>query len=332
MGKVIENFFGGVTRTTEMFEGTKGSVIENFFAGQNRETSHDYGNLPKPDVSITPIAAAVTMVVGQVLTFSELFKVVGATAADFDVVSGTPANVSWDDATGATAVKAGASTITATGKTGGVADGLSAAVSSTVVAALAWGTHPASGTIGTAVGFTFTGGIPLVDGNKYKVIVLKPDGTEHDNSNQTATTYSLVTSAGDAVGSYTVMVFDKGVKQGTTDPVDGGSKISQAVTMAAAPKVFKIANGTATVTGGNAVALVAADGMKTILATDSSDAAVPGAAATLKTAGDSTKMTVALNADGKTVELTPVAGQTGPVIIQIKATGYTTKEITVTLS
>lgn len=332
MGQIKENFFGCVTRTTEVFEGTKGAVKENFFGGVTRETDHDYGNLPQPNVSITPVAAAITMVVGDVLTFSQLYKVVGATPADFGVVSNTPANVSWADATGATALKAGTATLTATGKTGGVADGLSAVVNATVVAALAWGTHPTSGTVGTAVGFTFDGGIPSVDGNKYKVIVLKPDGTEHDNVNQTTKTYSLTTTAGDTTGNYTVMVFDKGVKSGTTDPVDGGSKISQVVAMAAAPKAFKVVNGTATITGGNSVALTSADGMKTIIATDSADAVVPGAAVSLKTSGDSTKLGVAMNADGKTVEMTPVAAATGSVIIQIKATGYTTKEITVNLS
>ena len=332
MGQQIENFFGGVTRTTEVFEGTKGTVVENFFGGVTRETSWDYGNPPAPSVSITPVAAAITIVVGDKKTFAELFTVIGATDADFDVVSGTPANVSWTSATGAEALKAGTSTLTATGKTGGVADGLSAVVNATVVAALAWGTHPASGTLGAAVNFTFTGGVPSVDGNKYQIIVTKPDGTEHDNVTQTAKTYAMNTVAGDAAGNYTVMVFDKGVKSGTTDPADGGAKISQVVAMAAAPKTFKIANGTATVTGGNAVSLTSADGMKTIIVTDSADAAVTGATAALKTAGDSTKLGVAFNADGKTVELTPVAAATGDVIIQIKATGYTTKEITVTLS
>ena len=52
MGQIKENFFGGVTRTTEVFEGTKGAVKENFFGGVTRETDHDYGNLPQPNVSI----------------------------------------------------------------------------------------------------------------------------------------------------------------------------------------------------------------------------------------------------------------------------------------
>lgn len=241
MGTITENFFGGVSRTTEVINGTSGSITENFFGDKSQNSSWDYGNPQAPAVSISPVAAAITLAVGDKKTFADLFDVTGADESDFDVASGTPANVKWTPATGAEALKAGTSTLTATGKTGGVADGLSAVVNATVVAALAWGVHPASGTIGTSVNFTFTGGIPSVDGDKYQVIVLKPDGTEHDNVNQTAKTYALNTAAGDSTGNYTVMIFDKGVKGGTTDPVDGGAKISQVVAIAAAP--VKTVNG-----------------------------------------------------------------------------------------
>lgn len=102
---------------------------------------------------------------------------------------------------------------------------------------------------------------------------------------------------------------------------------------APAPKTFKVGSGTATVTGGNAVALTAADGVKNIKVTDSADAAVSGLAATLVTSGDSTKLAVAVDAtDKKLVNLTPVAGQTGDVKVKIAASGYADLTITVTLS
>ena len=113
-----------------------------------------------------------------------------------------------------------------------------------------------------------------------------------------------------------------------------GAEVSATITAAAAPatpKTLKLADGTATIAA-KAVALTAADGVKTILVTDSADAKVPGLAADLETAGDSTKLAVTLDADGKTVKLTPVAGQTGDVNITLTATGYTTETVVVKIN
>jgi hypothetical protein len=233
MQKTTFHWFGGATTEVSQDQSVRANETYHWANGVTSQVQNDFGNPATPPASISPISAAITLAVGDIKTFDELYTITGTTSADYDVVSGTPATATWGDTTGLTSVKAGTTKVTATGKAGSAADGLSADVDVTVASAL---------------------------------------------------------------------------------------------------NTFKIANGTATVTSGNAVALVAADGMKTIIATDSADAAVAGATATLKTSGDSTKMTVAMNADGKTVEMTPVAGQTGPVVIQIKATGYTTKEITVTLS
>lgn len=101
----------------------------------------------------------------------------------------------------------------------------------------------------------------------------------------------------------------------------------------AATTEFKTADGTATLTEyGTAVALVASAGMKTIIATDDADAPVAGAAVALVVASDSSKLGVALNADGKTVEMTPVAGAKGKVWFKITAAGYKDLAIAVTLS
>lgn len=183
---------------------------------------------------------------------------------------------------------------------------------------LAWNLHPTTGTIGTDVTYSWKDGAA-----PYNVVVTNPAGTEHDNVNlPTATTYKLTTVAGDAAGKYNVTVNDA-----------GGKSITQDVTMsAAALKTFKVVDGTATGYSAGAIALTSADGMKTLIATDSADAAVAGLSVALTTAGDSTKLGVALNADGKTIEMTPVAAATGAVKFKLTATGYTTLEITATLS
>lgn len=235
MQKTTFHWFGGATTEVSQDQSMRANETYHWANGVTSQVQNDFGNTAAPPASISPIAAAITLAVGEIKTFDELYTITGTTSDDYDVVSDTPATATWGDTTGLTSVKAGTTKVTATGKAGSAADGLSADVDVTVVAALAWGSHPASGTLGTNVNYNFTGGIPLVNGDSYQIIVTKPDGTEHDNVTQTAKTYAMVTAESDAAGTYTVMVFDKGVKPGTTDPVDGGAKISQEVTMAAAP-------------------------------------------------------------------------------------------------
>ncbi len=95
-----------------------------------------------------------------------------------------------------------------------------------------------------------------------------------------------------------------------------------------APKAIHVTDGTATVAG-DATTIVADDGMKTVIVKGDADSTIPGLSAE---SSDSTKLTVAINADGTTAELTPVSGQTGSVTVTFKAAGYTNSVLTVTLS
>lgn len=69
---------------------------------------------------------------------------------------------------------------------------------------LGWGTHPVNGIQDTDYNFSWSGG-----NSPYGVIVLRPDGSEHDNKTPTAdTSYTLRVETGNPVGDYTVKVTD----------------------------------------------------------------------------------------------------------------------------
>ena len=90
--------------------------------------------------------------------------------------------------------------------------------------ALAWGSHPSSGSAGTDVPFTWSGGDISVNPNAYNIVVEK-GGVEVVNLTQaTPLTYNLNQPAGD----YIVHVYDKGGKSDTT-----AAHIQQAITLAA---------------------------------------------------------------------------------------------------
>ncbi|EIP9221085.1 hypothetical protein LT875_002532 [Salmonella enterica] len=108
--------------------------------------------------------------------------------------------------------------------------------------------------------------------------------------------------------------------------------VTIAAAAAAPKKTFKVVDGTATGYAAKKVSLTAADGMKTLTVTDDKDAAVTGVVVALTTAADSSKLGVALNSDGKTIELTPVTGETGDVKFKITHADYTALEITATLA
>ena len=69
---------------------------------------------------------------------------------------------------------------------------------------LAWVNHPANGIQDTDYNFSWDGGK-----SPYGVIVLRPDGTEHDNKPpSTDNNYALRVETGNAVGDYTIKVTD----------------------------------------------------------------------------------------------------------------------------
>ncbi|MFW3388435.1 UNVERIFIED_CONTAM: hypothetical protein RF648_20830, partial [Kocuria sp. CPCC 205274] len=78
---------------------------------------------------------------------------------------------------------------------------------------LAWNAHPATGTIGTDLDFSWTGGTA-----PYTVIVLTPAGVEHDRATHTSP-YTLKTT-NQADGEWTVTVEDSSsIKQTITQKV-----------------------------------------------------------------------------------------------------------------
>lgn len=69
---------------------------------------------------------------------------------------------------------------------------------------LGWATNPANGIQDTNYNFSWVGG-----NSPYGVIVLRPDGSEHDNRAPTEdTSYTLRVETGNSVGDYTIQVTD----------------------------------------------------------------------------------------------------------------------------
>ncbi|EJG5414262.1 hypothetical protein NAD41_000863 [Salmonella enterica] len=88
--------------------------------------------------------------------------------------------------------------------------------------ALAWVTHPTTGTIGTDLVFTWAGGSNTAT-DDYTVTVTMPDKTQHDKKTDPAKTYTLTTT-NEAKGDWVITVESK-----------DGAKITETIAMAAKP-------------------------------------------------------------------------------------------------
>lgn len=139
----------------------------------------------------------------------------------------------------------------------------------------------------------------------------------------------LFTPKAGATGVTTITATSKADNTQTGTATITTIKSTATATPPPANKDFKVVNGTATAAAG-AVALTAADGAKTLTVSAADDSEVAGAKAELVTAADSAKLAVALA--GKTLTLTPVAGQTGAVPVKISAAGYNDLTLTINLS
>lgn len=171
---------------------------------------------------------------------------------------------------------------------------------------LAWIAHPATGTVGDTLKYTWTGGAPGTQG--YNVIVLNPQGTEEDNTFVVdgSVGYPFDTT-GKTAGAWTVQVYDGKDAQ---DPA--AKKIEQALALAAAPVVKSISGKTVpAATGGGTVTFANLFTVANCGAGDFDYAVNPTSAGSVNTT--SGLLTLTDNATGK-VEVTATAkSATGPV-------------------